>query len=69
MIYKVLYQEKNTEVPVREKTKSMYVEAHTEMEIRQKLASRAYNIEFILPIEGKYLEFEQQNENFKVENL
>ncbi|OIJ18711.1 hypothetical protein BKP45_15615 [Anaerobacillus alkalidiazotrophicus] len=69
MIYKVLFQEKITEVPVREKTQSIYVEASSEMEVRQKLASKVYNIEFVLPVTGEYLEFEKQNENFKVENI
>lgn len=69
MIYKVLFQERLTEVPVREKTKSLYIEANSEMEVRKSLASRAYNIEFVLPVEGEYLEYEKQNENFKVENL
>ncbi len=69
MIYKVLYQERLAEVPVREKTKSMYIEASSEMEVRQKLASRAYNIEFVQPVDGEFLEYEKLNENFKVENL
>ncbi|RXI98171.1 DUF1447 family protein [Anaerobacillus alkaliphilus] len=67
MIYKVLFQERVTEVPVREKTKSIYVEASSEMEVRKKLASRAYNIEFVQPVENEFLEYEKQNENFKVE--
>lgn len=69
MIFKVLYQERLTEVPVRENTKSMFLEAESEMEVRKKLASREYNIEFILPVEGDYLEFEKQNENYKLETI
>lgn len=69
MVFKVLYQERLTEVPVREKTNSIYIEANTEMEVRLKLASRAYNIEFIQPVTGEFLDYEKQNENFKVENL
>ncbi|MCT8139100.1 DNA-dependent RNA polymerase auxiliary subunit epsilon family protein [Anaerobacillus sp. CMMVII] len=69
MIYKVLYQERLIEVPVREKTQSLYVEASSEMEVRQMLAQRPYNIEFVLPVDGDYLEYEKQNENFKVENV
>ncbi|WNF35619.1 DNA-directed RNA polymerase subunit epsilon [Bacillaceae bacterium IKA-2] len=67
MIYKILYQEKIWEVPVREKTKSMYIEADSEMDVRKKLVSREHNIEFILPVEGAFLEYEKQNENFKLE--
>ncbi|UTW69134.1 DUF1447 family protein [Anaerobacillus sp. HL2] len=59
MIFKVLFQERLVEVPVREKTKSIYVEANSEMEVRQKLATRNYNIEFILPVEGECLEYEK----------
>lgn len=69
MVYKVLFQERLGEVPVREKTQSIYVEANSEMEVRKKLIPRNYNIEFILPVEGEYLEYEKQNENYKVENL
>lgn len=69
MIFKVLYQEKLTEVPVREKTTCLYVEANSVMEVRQKLATRSYNIEFILPVEGAFLDYEKQNENFNLENV
>lgn len=69
MIYKILYQEKIGEVPVREKTKAMYIEADSEMDVRQKLASREHNIEFVLPVEGAYLEYEKQNENFQLETI
>ncbi|QOY34303.1 DNA-dependent RNA polymerase subunit epsilon [Anaerobacillus isosaccharinicus] len=69
MIYKVLYQDTVLEAAVREKTNSLYFEADSEMEVRKNLASRAYNIEFVLPVEGAYLEYEKQSENFKVENL
>lgn len=69
MIYKVLYQDTVLEAAVREKTNSLYFEADSEMEVRKKLASRAYNIEFVLPVEGAYLEYEKQSENYKVENL
>jgi DNA-dependent RNA polymerase auxiliary subunit epsilon len=69
MIYKVLFQETVLEASVREKTQSIYIEASSEMEVRKKLASRAYNIESVLPVEGAYLEYEKQSENFIVENL
>ena len=69
MIFKVLYQERLTEVPVREKTKSMYIEGTSITEVIQKLASIKYNIEFVQPVDGEFLEYEKQNENYKVENL
>ena len=69
MIFKVLYQESRTQVPVREHTHSMYVEAESEKDVRKKLADRNYNIEFIQPIEGKFLEYEQQSQAFEVEKL
>jgi DNA-dependent RNA polymerase auxiliary subunit epsilon len=69
MIFKVLYQESRTQVPVREHTQSMYVEAESEKDVRKKLVDRNYNIEFIQPIEGKFLEYEQQSQAFEVEKL
>ncbi|OIJ12115.1 hypothetical protein BKP35_11110 [Anaerobacillus arseniciselenatis] len=69
MIYKVLFQELISEAPVRENTKSIYIEANSEMDVREKLASKSYNIEVVLPVDGVYLEYEKQNENFKLENI
>ncbi len=69
MVYKVLFQESLSEAPVRENTKSIYIEANSEMDVRKKLTSENYNIEFVLPVEGIYLEYEKQNENFKMENI
>jgi DNA-dependent RNA polymerase auxiliary subunit epsilon len=66
MIFKVYYQELKTEVPVREKTQTIFVEGESVKEVRSKLADRPYNIEFITPVEGEFLEYEQKNENFKV---
>lgn len=66
MIYKVYYQEKKTEVPVRERTITLYIEASTEGEVRSKLKDRPYNIEFVTPLDGAYLEYEKQSENYKV---
>ncbi len=37
MIFKVFYQEKMTEVPVRENTKVLYLEADSERDVRAKL--------------------------------
>ncbi|WP_071395492.1 DNA-dependent RNA polymerase subunit epsilon [Bacillus tuaregi] len=66
MIYKVFFQESKNQVPVREKTKTIYIEGETVREIRQKLKDHPYNIEFVSPINGAFLEYEQQNEDFKV---
>ncbi|EIJ81669.1 hypothetical protein PB1_01970 [Bacillus methanolicus PB1] len=66
MIFKVFYQESITQVPVREKTKTLYIEAESERDVRSKLADRTINIEFIQPVSGAFLEYEQQNEDFKV---
>lgn len=66
MIFKVLYQESKTQVPVRENTKAIYVEGESVREIRHKLAQYPYNIEYITPIDGAFLEYEKQNEDFKV---
>lgn len=66
MVFKVYYQELIKEVPVREKTKTIYVEAGSVREVRTKLADRPYNIEFVTPVEGAFLEYEQKNEDFKV---
>ncbi|WP_018662971.1 DNA-dependent RNA polymerase subunit epsilon [Heyndrickxia acidiproducens] len=66
MIYKVYYQENIEEVPVRENTKTFYMEAASERDVRQKLKDRQINIEYIQLLEGKYLEYEKQQENFKL---
>jgi DNA-dependent RNA polymerase auxiliary subunit epsilon len=66
MIFKVYFQETITEVPVREKTKTLYVEADFEKEVRLKLADRGYNIERVEPVTGAYLDYEKQNVDFKV---
>ncbi|WP_078547415.1 DNA-dependent RNA polymerase subunit epsilon [Litchfieldia alkalitelluris] len=66
MIFKVYFQEQANEVPVREKTKTVFVEAGSEKEVRTKLIDRAINIEYIQKVEKAFLEYEQQNEDFKV---
>jgi DNA-dependent RNA polymerase auxiliary subunit epsilon len=66
MVFKVYYQESITEVPVREKTKSVFVEGSSEKEVRSKLADRGYNIEFVTAVTGNFLEYEQQNEDYNV---
>jgi len=69
MIFKVLYQEKLTEVPIRERTKSVYVEASSVKEVIQKLSDRNYNIEFIQELDEAHLNYEKENENFELENV
>jgi DNA-dependent RNA polymerase auxiliary subunit epsilon len=69
MIFKVFYQEDPNEVPIREKTKTLFIKAESEREVRQKLRDREINIEYIQPIEGAYLEYEKQKEDFKVLEL
>ncbi|MBM7645690.1 DNA-dependent RNA polymerase auxiliary subunit epsilon [Scopulibacillus daqui] len=69
MIYKVLYQESIEEVPIRENTKTLYIEAESEREVREKLAEKPYNIEVILKVDGAYLDYEKQSEDFKAEQI
>ncbi|ADP31961.1 hypothetical protein C6370_02665 [Bacillus atrophaeus] len=69
MIYKVFYQEKADEVPVREKTASLYIEGVSERDVRTKLKDKKYNIEFVQSVDGAFLEYEKQSENFKVLEL
>ncbi|MGI8385624.1 DNA-dependent RNA polymerase subunit epsilon [Robertmurraya sp. P23] len=66
MIFKVYFQQDKSQVPVREKTKTVYVKADSEREVRTKLADQPYNIEFVTPVTGAFLEYEQLNEDFKV---
>ncbi|HLU23406.1 DNA-dependent RNA polymerase subunit epsilon [Lederbergia graminis] len=67
MIFKVYYQESKTEVPVRENTKTLYMEGENEREIREKLQGKDINIELVQLLEGAYLEYEKQSENFKIQ--
>ncbi|MEH7477373.1 DNA-directed RNA polymerase subunit epsilon [Bacillus altitudinis] len=69
MIYKVFFQASTTEVPVREHTYSLYVEAVSERDVRDKLKKHNYNIEFIQPVDGAFLDYERESENFKVLEL
>lgn len=66
MIYKVYYQESPDEVPIREKTKSFYVKADSERAVRLQLKERQINIEYIQPVDGEFLAYEEKNEDFKV---
>ncbi|AZU61360.1 DNA-dependent RNA polymerase subunit epsilon [Neobacillus mesonae] len=66
MIFKVYYQESKTEVPVREKTRTIFINAESVREVYTKIADKGFNIELIQEVKGAYLEYEQQNEDFKV---
>lgn len=68
MIYKVYYQDTPDEVPVRENTKSLYLEANSEREVRELLKDRNILIEYIQLLEGNYLEYEKNSQNFRLEN-
>ena len=69
MIFKVYFQKNFDQVPVRETTETIYVEGESESDIRKKLIDRKYNIEFVTPISGAYLEYEQNREDFQVESI
>jgi DNA-dependent RNA polymerase auxiliary subunit epsilon len=66
MIFKVYFQQSVKQVPVRENTKSVFVEGESERDVRKKLANHDYNVEFVQAVKGAFLEYEQQNEDFKV---
>jgi DNA-dependent RNA polymerase auxiliary subunit epsilon len=66
MVFKIYFQERITEVPVREKTKVIYVEGDSVKDVRKKIVDRGYNVEFVQEVTAAYLEYEQQNEDYKV---
>jgi DNA-dependent RNA polymerase auxiliary subunit epsilon len=66
MIFKVYFQESIHQVPVREKTRTLYVEGESVRDVRSKIADRGFNVEFVQEVTGAYLEYEQQNEDYKV---
>jgi len=66
MIYKVYYQESIKEVPVRENTRTLYVKGESVRDVRTKIGDRGFNVEFVQEVKGAYLEYEQQNEDYKV---
>lgn len=69
MIFKVLYQETEEEVPTRERTKTLYIEADSVREVRKKLADRDYSIEYIQELDEAHLNYEKQSESFELENV
>jgi DNA-dependent RNA polymerase auxiliary subunit epsilon len=42
------------------------VEGDSERDVRKKLADRNYNIEFVASVQGDFLDYEKQSEDFKV---
>ncbi|MFD1671165.1 DNA-directed RNA polymerase subunit epsilon [Agrilactobacillus yilanensis] len=67
MIFKVLFQEDKHLSPKRETTNSIYLEASSIVEARALVEKNTdYNIEFIQELSGKFLEFEQNEPDFKL---
>lgn len=67
MLFKVTYQENKFDVPTRETTQSLYVEAESIVEVRKIVDKHTpYNVEFIQPLEGKHLEYEQAKPDFQI---
>jgi DNA-dependent RNA polymerase auxiliary subunit epsilon len=66
MIFKVFYQESLSQVPVREKTKTLFIEGESVKEVRSKIADLGLNVEAVQEVKGAFLEYEQQNEDYKV---
>ncbi|MGX7395188.1 DNA-directed RNA polymerase subunit epsilon [Carnobacterium mobile] len=65
MIFKITYQETKVRNPKREETKTLYLEAETSIEARSIVEQNTpFNIEFVQPLEGKHLDYEQKNPEF-----
>lgn len=67
MTFKVYYQPDATKRPVRENTQSLYIEADSEAQALLLVEENTdYNIEFVEQLDDKALEYEKQNQNFKI---
>jgi DNA-dependent RNA polymerase auxiliary subunit epsilon len=67
MIFKVLYQQDTKRNPKREFTQSLYLDCESEVQARELVDKNTdYNIEFIEPLEGNHLAYEQENPDFKI---
>ncbi|WP_412990114.1 DNA-directed RNA polymerase subunit epsilon [Pediococcus siamensis] len=67
MVFKVLYQTSAETTPKRETTEALYLEAETKEDAIQAVENNTeYNIEFVEPLEGNSLEYEQQSANYKL---
>ncbi|GEK28452.1 DNA-directed RNA polymerase subunit epsilon [Furfurilactobacillus siliginis] len=67
MIFKVYYQETKVRSPKREDTKSLYLDAENEAAAMTAVESNTeYNVEYIEPLEGNALDYEQQSASYKL---
>ncbi|MDR1472996.1 MAG: DNA-dependent RNA polymerase auxiliary subunit epsilon family protein [Lactobacillales bacterium] len=67
MIFKVYYQEDKIRNPRREKTKSLYIKAGSKVDVIKRVEKNTpYNIEYIIVLEGKHLNYEKQYADFKL---
>lgn len=67
MIFKVYYQKDHVQSPKRETTQSLYIEADSEAKVRALVTENTdHNIEFIEPLEGEFLDYEQQSPHYKL---
>lgn len=67
MIFKVIYQPDQKQTPRRETTLALYVEADTEVEARGLVQDNTdYAIEFVEPLQGDHLKYEQSSPDFKL---
>lgn len=67
MIFKVLYQPNHKQTPRRETTLALYMEADTEVNVRAILDDKTdFNVEFIEPLQGEHLKYEQESPDFKL---
>ncbi|WP_251548987.1 DNA-dependent RNA polymerase subunit epsilon [Neobacillus muris] len=66
MIFKVFYQENVTEVPVREKTKTLFVNGESVRDVLSKIGKLGVNVEYVQEVKGAHLEYEQQSKDYKV---
>lgn len=67
MIFKVLYQADKTRIPRRETTQALYMKCDTEMQARIQLEKYTnYNIEYVEPLEGNHLKYEESEPDFKI---
>ncbi|AMV59821.1 Protein of unknown function DUF1447 [Pediococcus damnosus] len=67
MVFKVLFQTAAESTPKREATKAIYLEVPTKEDAIQLVETHTdYHIEFVEPLEGKFLEYEQKNPDYKI---
>jgi len=68
MIFKVFYQPRRSEAPVRERTEVMYVEGEDVRDVRKAIdhLQKEINVEFIREVSGDFLTYEQKNPDYAV---